>query len=113
MTRIRPIKVNVTRYSHRPFTSTDPGQDLAESIKKDRSRELMALTEKLYSSLNAPMLGTITPFIVTESVYPGSVMARTPAYQGIVLQEDLPVGYEGKAVLKTDRKYFFIGERLG
>jgi hypothetical protein len=38
-------------------------------------------------------------------------MARSPEYTGIVLREDLPVGFRGEATLLQDRKYFFIGER--
>ena len=113
ISRIRPNKVNVTRYSHRPLTDTDFGKELPDSVKKERSRELSILTEKIYSSINLPLLGTRSPFIVTELIRPGTVMARTPAYQGIVIPEDLPVGYKGQAILKKDRKYFFIGERIG
>jgi hypothetical protein len=39
-------------------------------------------------------------------------MARSPNYLGIVIDENLPVGYEGWAILKKDRKYFFIGQRV-
>lgn len=112
ISRIRPNKVNVTRYSHRPLTDTDFGKELPDSVKKERSRELNVLAEKMYSSVNLPLLGTRSSFTVTELIRPGSVMARTPAYVGVVIQEDLPVGYEGLVVLKKDRKYFFIGERI-
>ena len=49
---------------------------------------------------------------MTETIKKGSVMARSPNYLGIVINEDLPVGYEGQAILKKDRKYFFIGQRV-
>jgi threonylcarbamoyladenosine tRNA methylthiotransferase CDKAL1 len=52
------------------------------------------------------------PFLVTEKIKKGSVMARSPDYLGIVIDEDLPLGYEGQAILKKDRKYFFIGQRV-
>jgi tRNA A37 methylthiotransferase MiaB len=112
ISRIRPIKVNITRYSHRPFTVIDSGSDPSDSVKKDRSRDLNALTGEIYSSINTPLLGTTTPFIVTEVIQPGSVMARTPTYLGVVIKEDLPIGYDGRVTLKKDRKYFFIGERV-
>jgi threonylcarbamoyladenosine tRNA methylthiotransferase CDKAL1 len=109
---IRPVKVNVTRYSYRPFTNISSGSDFPDSVKKDRSRNLNALNEEIYSSINEPLLGTIEPFIVTESIKSGSVIVRTPSYLGVVIKEDLPIGYEGKVALKRDRKYFFIGERV-
>ena len=110
--RIRPNKVNVTRYSCRPFTTLSKEKDFPDSVKKDRSRLLLTCAEEVYADVNSACLGKEVPFIVTETVRKGSVMARSPMYQGIVINEDLPCGYEGRAVLKKDRKYFFIGERV-
>ena len=108
--RMRPNKVNITRYSCRPFTPLSSEKEFPDSVKKDRSRILHARAEQLYAVLNSPLLGTEVPFIVTEIIRQGSVMARTPNYTGIVLHEDLLLGYEGKAVLKKDCSYFFIGK---
>jgi threonylcarbamoyladenosine tRNA methylthiotransferase CDKAL1 len=110
--RTRPDKVNVTRYSRRPFTPLSQEHDFPDAVKKDRSRLLLACAEEVYAANNARALGTEVAFIVTESVRAGSVMARSPAYRGIVINEPLSPGYEGRAVLKSDRKYFFIGERV-
>jgi MiaB/RimO family radical SAM methylthiotransferase len=110
--RIRPNKVNVTRYSKRPFTPLSQEKDFPDYVKKDRSRLLQACAETVYTELNTLCLGKEVPVIVTEKVRKGSVMARSPTYQGIVINEDLPCGFEGRAVLKRDRKYFFIGERV-
>ncbi|MHB8163863.1 MAG: MiaB/RimO family radical SAM methylthiotransferase [Methanoregula sp.] len=108
--RVRPNKVNITHYSSRPFTPISSEKDYPDSVKKDRSRLLNTRAEQLYSELNRPHIDTIVPFIVTETIRKGSVMARTPNYTGIVLNHDLPLGQEGKAVITHDRKYFFIGE---
>jgi tRNA A37 methylthiotransferase MiaB len=110
--QLLPNKVNVTRYSRRPLTPLWDEYDYPDSVKKDRSRILQARAEKHYAAINAPLVGTVVPFTVTETIRPGSVMARTPNYTGIVLNEDLPAGKTGEAVLRKDRKYFFIGERL-
>ncbi|MCX6695982.1 MAG: tRNA (N(6)-L-threonylcarbamoyladenosine(37)-C(2))-methylthiotransferase [Methanoregula sp.] len=110
--RLRPNKVNVTRYSMRPFTGPFAEKDFPDSVKKERSRILNAHAEKIYAEINAPCLNRVVPFVVTESLRSGSVLARTPSYTGVVINEDLPWGYAGQAVLKKDRKYFFIGERV-
>jgi MiaB/RimO family radical SAM methylthiotransferase len=110
--RIRPNKVNINRYSRRPGTSLAKEHDFPDSVKKDRSRILNSRAEALYSVINAPLLNTVVPFVVTETIREGSVMARSPAYQGIVINEDLPQGYTGKALLTKDRKYFFIGKQV-
>jgi threonylcarbamoyladenosine tRNA methylthiotransferase CDKAL1 len=110
--RLRPNKVNVTRYSARPFTGPFPAKDFLDSVKKDRSRLLNADALKGYAAINAPLISRVVPVVVTETVRKGSVLARTPNYTGVVLNEPLPLGYTGNAVLQEDRVYFFIGERM-
>jgi MiaB-like tRNA modifying enzyme len=110
--RVRPNKVNITRYSQRPFTSLPSKEDFPDWVKKDRSRLMNSHTEKVYTSINTGYLEKQVPFLVTEKIKMGSVMARSPDYLGIVIDEDLPLGYEGQAILKKDRKYFFIGQRV-
>jgi MiaB-like tRNA modifying enzyme len=110
--RVRPNKVNITRYSQRPFTPLTSNEDFPEWVKKDRSRTMNSLSEKVYASINAGCLEKQVSFRVTETIKKGSVMARASNYLGIVINEDLPVGYEGQAILKKDRKYFFIGQRF-
>jgi threonylcarbamoyladenosine tRNA methylthiotransferase CDKAL1 len=111
--RLRPNKVNITRYSQRPFTALSSKEDFPDWVKKDRSRIMNTRAEKVYASINAGLLGKQVPFLVTETIKKGSVMARSPNYLGIVINENLPVGFEGNAILKNDRKYFFIGIRSG
>ena len=110
--RVRPNKVNITRYSPRPFTPLYSKEDFPDWVKKDRSRLMNSHTEKVYTSINTGYLEKQVPFLVTEKIKTGSVMARSPDYLGIVIDEDLPLGYEGQAILKKDRKYFFIGQRV-
>jgi tRNA A37 methylthiotransferase MiaB len=111
--RIRPNKVNVTRFSKRPFTQVFLKKDVLGAVKKDRSRTLIARAEKIYHAINAPYIGRTVPFIVTERIRKGSVMARTPAYIGVVIRENLPPGFTGQASLRHEKSYFFIGERIG
>jgi MiaB-like tRNA modifying enzyme len=106
---IKPAKVNVTRFSPRPFTGPFKEKDIPDAVKKDRSRILNAFAEDQYSSLNQPYLGTTVSCVVTEKLRAGSVMARTAAYQGVVISEDLPVGIPVEVCLTKDRKYFFMG----
>jgi len=108
--RVRPNKVNITRYSQRPLTPISSKEDFPEWVKKDRSRTMNSLAEKVYASINAGCLEKMVAFRVTETIKKGSVMARTSNYLGIVIHENLPVGYVGRAILKKDRKYFFIGQ---
>jgi tRNA A37 methylthiotransferase MiaB len=104
--------VNVTRFSKRPFTPAFFEKGVPDAIKKDRSRRMNARAERVYHAINAPYLCRTVPFIVTEQIKTGSVMARTPSYLGIVLEEDLPAGFSGRATIMTEKKYFFTGERI-
>jgi MiaB-like tRNA modifying enzyme len=108
--RIKPAKVNVTRYSKRPFTGPFAEEDFPDSVKKDRSRLLNAYAEEQYSIVNHPLLGSMISCVITEKLRPGSVMARTATYQGVVIGQDLPIGTAADVILKKDRKYFFMGD---
>ncbi|MFA5346608.1 MAG: tRNA (N(6)-L-threonylcarbamoyladenosine(37)-C(2))-methylthiotransferase [Methanoregula sp.] len=110
--RVRPNKVNITRYSQRPFTPCSSEKDFPDWIKKDRSRRMNTLSEKIYTSVNKKYLEKLLPFVVTETIKKGSVMARSPNYLGIVINEDLPIGYDGQVRLKKDRKYYFLGQMV-
>jgi threonylcarbamoyladenosine tRNA methylthiotransferase CDKAL1 len=109
--RVRPNKVNATRFSKRPFTALSDTKELPDATKKDRSRIMNLRAEEIYHAINAPLLGQTVPFVVTEKVRSGSVMARTPSYLGVVLGEELPVGYRGQARLEKEHMYYFSGNR--
>lgn len=110
--RIHPNKVNVTRFSKRPFTCVFSKKEVPDGVKKNRSRILNIRAEQIYHEINAPYLDRTVPFIVTETIKAGSVLARTPAYRGVVIKENLPIGFEGRAMLSREHKYFFTGERI-
>jgi tRNA A37 methylthiotransferase MiaB len=110
--RIRANKVNVTRFSRRPFTPLTDTKGLPDAVKKDRSRVMNLRAEEICHTINAPLIGQTVPFIVTEKVRQGSVMARTPSYLGVVLGGDLPVGYRGQARLEKEHRYYFSGSRV-
>ena len=109
--KIRPNKVNITRFSNRQGTDMSGVHDFTDYIKKKRSRMMNACSEEVYHAINAPWIGKTVPFIVTEKIREGSVVARTPSYMGVVLLEDLPLGTTGKAILTEERMYYFIGTR--
>jgi len=110
--KIRPNKINITRFSKRQGTDMSGVNDFTDYIKKKRSRMMNACSEEVYHTLNAPWIGRTVPFIVTEKIREGSVVARTPQYLGVVLLEDLPLGTTGGAILTEERMYYFIGSRV-
>ncbi len=108
-----PAKINITRYSRRPNTPAAEMKDLPGGVKKMRSRLLQRHAQAIYRDLNRPLLGRGTAVIVTERIRPGTVLARTDSYTGVVILRDYPLGTELNVRLAEDRTYFFIGEVSG
>jgi MiaB/RimO family radical SAM methylthiotransferase len=110
--RLRFNKVNVTRYSARPGTPASSLPDTRGAVKKERSRRMLECAENIGREIHAGYLNRTVPFIVTEQVRDGSVMARTSSYTGIVLGENLACGSTGLVLVEKSGPYFLHGKRL-
>jgi threonylcarbamoyladenosine tRNA methylthiotransferase CDKAL1 len=110
--KIRPNKVNITRYSARPGTRSAGLPDLTDSIKKNRSRMMNAAAETVYRDINSKWQGKVLPFIVTEKLKEGSVVTRSPSYLAIIQNEDLPIGTTGHVRITDARTYYLVGTRV-
>jgi len=110
--RLRFNKVNVTRFSRRPCTQAFLLPDTPDSIKKERSRILQRCADEISLNLHKQYVGSSLPFIVTEQIRRGSVMARTPSYLGVVLPEELPVGISGIAEITGAETHFLRGRGI-
>lgn len=109
---LRFDKVNVTRFSRRPSTPAFYLDDIPGTVKKDRSRVMQKCAETISAEIHARFIGKHLPFIVTEQVRKGSVMARTGSYTGIVIGEELPVGSIGIAEIRQSGTYFLKGRKI-
>ncbi|MDN7025758.1 MiaB/RimO family radical SAM methylthiotransferase [Methanoculleus sp. FWC-SCC1] len=103
-------KVNITRYSRRPGTPAAAYKDLTDYVRKQRSRALLAEADRIYDDYHDRWLGRETPVVVTEQKVAGSVICRTPCYMNVVIKEDLPLGYEGRAVVTARKRHYVVGE---
>ncbi|WP_437178571.1 tRNA (N(6)-L-threonylcarbamoyladenosine(37)-C(2))-methylthiotransferase [Methanoculleus methanifontis] len=104
------VKVNITRYSRRPGTPAAALKDLPERIRKDRSRTLLAEANRNYDTYNERWIGRETPVVATEKNMPGSTVCRNPCYLNVVVEEDLPFGFTGKAVITGNRRHYVIAK---
>ncbi|UYU19748.1 tRNA (N(6)-L-threonylcarbamoyladenosine(37)-C(2))-methylthiotransferase [Methanoculleus submarinus] len=100
------VKVNITRYSRRPGTPAAALKDLPERIRKDRSRTLLAEANRVYDSYNERWIGRETSIVATEKNAPGSTVCRNPCYLNVVVKEDLPFGFAGKAAITGNRRHY-------
>lgn len=106
------VKVNITRYSRRPGTPAAALKDLPERIRKDRSRVLLAEANRIYDRYNEGWIGRETTVVATEKNVPGSTVCRNPCYLNVVITEDLPFGFSGRAVITENRRHYVIGELI-
>ncbi|MDV2481789.1 tRNA (N(6)-L-threonylcarbamoyladenosine(37)-C(2))-methylthiotransferase [Methanoculleus sp. Wushi-C6] len=106
------VKVNITRYSRRPGTPAAAFKDLPERIRKDRSRILLAEANRIYDRYNERWIGREIPVVATEKNAPGSTICRSPCYLNVVVREDLPFGFSGRAVITENRRHYVVGELI-
>ena len=106
------VKVNITRYSRRPGTPAAALKDLPERIRKDRSRALLREANQIYDRYNERWIGRETPVVATEKNTPGSTVCRNPCYLNVIVGEDLPFGFSGRAVIRKNRQHYVTGELI-
>jgi len=122
----RPIKVNITRFSPRPYTPAASLPDVVERIKKERSRILTKAHHEVTREANKAWVGRILEVLVTEQalprkilagkkptgmVSPGTVIARDSTYKNIAIPEELPLGSRLKVKITEARHTYLVGER--
>ncbi len=88
----RPIKVNITRFSPRPYTGAKKMPDLPYSTKKERSAALSALHREITSEYYRSLTGGEMRVLTTEEGRGNSTVARDTSYKNIVIGEVLPLG---------------------
>ena len=106
------VKVNIPRYSRRPGTPAAALKDLPERIRKDRSRRLLSEANQIYDAYNNRWIGRETAIVATEKNMPGSTVCRNPSYLNVIIKEDLPFGFSGRAVITENRRHYVIGKLL-
>ena len=79
-------------------------------FRSDRSRALLAEANRIYDRYNERWMGRETSIVATEKNAPGSTVCRNPCYLNVVIKEDLPLGFSGRAVITRNRRHYVIGE---
>lgn len=110
--RIRPGKVNITRYSPRPKTPSADLYDMPDWVKKERSRALTRAAAAIYADSNSALKGSVCAVIVTEQGKPGTVIARDKSYRLFVISEALPVGTRCQVEVTGHRTHYLTARRL-
>lgn len=105
-----PDKVNVTMYSSRPGTVACRLDDMPSRFKKDRSRRMTRLWQKIAGQRNGQYLGETIVAQVTERGRDGTVMARSENYRKIVISEPLPLGIVQTFKIIKTTPFYLVGK---
>ncbi|MEM2933355.1 MAG: tRNA (N(6)-L-threonylcarbamoyladenosine(37)-C(2))-methylthiotransferase [Methanocellales archaeon] len=89
---IKPVKVNITRFSPRPHTLAYEMPDMLERLKKQRSRILTQLHHQITSEYYRSIIGKQLKVLTTERGKQNTTIARDNCYRNIVIKENLPLG---------------------
>ncbi len=107
--------VNVTRYSARPGTpaAQAPGRVPSETAKA-RSGEATRLVMEIWARKKPKRIGeTLDVFVVEDGKKPGSVLARGPAYEPVVIRasrHEIPIGSRLDVRVTQAETTYFIAE---
>ncbi|MDZ7731359.1 MAG: tRNA (N(6)-L-threonylcarbamoyladenosine(37)-C(2))-methylthiotransferase [Natrialbaceae archaeon] len=93
--RVRPAKVNITRFSKRPGTDAANMHGLGGTVKKERSRAMTDLKHDIVSSVYESMVGeSREDVLVVEPGTGDSVKCRDRAYRNLIIQNASEFGLE-------------------
>lgn len=84
--------------------------ELPDRIRKDRSR---AVIQEAYAALlidNTKKIGRVLQVVVTEQLKPGSVMARSSLYEGVVIREEVVLGTVCQVTITGCTPHYLIGK---
>lgn len=107
---MKPGMVNVTRYSWRPGTGMGREKELPDRIRKDRSREIIREAYTMLLKANELKIGVEMQVITTELLKPGSVMARSHSYEGVVIHESLKPGMICQVKITGCTPHYLVGD---
>lgn len=107
--RVRPDKVNITRYSVRPGTPAAEMKQIPGRVVKARSRCLDATVKRIFSEKNEEVLGQIVQAVVVGQKRPGSVVARDQAYREIVIKGEHRPGTWVEVEIIGNRTVYLTG----
>ncbi|TFG28344.1 tRNA (N(6)-L-threonylcarbamoyladenosine(37)-C(2))-methylthiotransferase [Candidatus Thorarchaeota archaeon] len=91
--RVKPPIVNISKYGDRPGTLASKSREKVEtSVKKDRSRILTKLVNRILLENNMSWLGWTGPVIVTDKGSRKGLLCRNPSYKPIIIFDEIPLG---------------------
>ncbi|HPY60975.1 MAG TPA: hypothetical protein PLG55_09660, partial [Methanospirillum sp.] len=66
----------------------------------------------MFQKANEEKIGSVMSVIPVEKIRPGSVMARSDLYEGVIIREDYPPGIPFFVRITDCTSHYLIGERI-
>ncbi|MFB6101960.1 MAG: tRNA (N(6)-L-threonylcarbamoyladenosine(37)-C(2))-methylthiotransferase [Haloplanus sp.] len=84
--RVRPEKINVTRFSKRPGTDAADLKGLGGTVKKERSKAMSELKRQVVGEVHESMVGDRREVLAVRPGTGDSVKCRDGAYRQVIVQ---------------------------
>ena len=118
--KIKPYRLNVTRYSPRKGTPAYEKYDMPDRFKKDRTRRIISSFHELRKECNTSLIDKEFEVFITEKKKKGGFMARTDSYHAVVIPSSdeiqqgispptLSCGSRAKVKIADERVHYLVG----
>ncbi|HOD89468.1 MAG TPA: tRNA (N(6)-L-threonylcarbamoyladenosine(37)-C(2))-methylthiotransferase [archaeon] len=107
--KTKPDIINISRFGRRPGIKANQFNDIKGVIKKQRSRELTELSNKISLENNLKYIGRIKRTLITE-IGKGCYIGRTQEYKPVVVYEKTKIGETLKIKIIDAKPHYLIGK---
>jgi tRNA A37 methylthiotransferase MiaB len=108
--KIRPDKINLTRFSPRPGTDSAKMKQITTWIVKERSRRLNLLRKKISFEINKSYVGRSFEALITEKNKDGTYTGRIYNNKPVILENAI-VGQFMDVDIEDATSTYLIGRR--
>jgi len=106
---VRPLKVNITRFSQRKGTPAFVLEPVTGRVTKERSRMLTAEHHRIAYRQNCKSLGKIYGALAVERGKNGSTILYTDSYRPIVVAHELTLGIRYAVLVTRTTPTYLVG----
>lgn len=100
----------ISRFGQRKNIEANKYEDMHSKIKKERSRELTKLCEKINLENNYKYIDQIKEIIINEKGKNNSSVGKTKEYKTVVVKKEIPIGTKLKVKISKVNNYYLLGE---
>ncbi len=110
--KIKPDIINISRFGQRKNIEANKYKELSGTIKKERSRQITNLFEKICFENNKKYLNKTKEILITEKGKNNSMIGKTNEYKSVVVFENINIGEKIKVKINKVDKYYLLGNIL-